>query len=193
MSLTVTGGRLGGRRIVAPAGPRLRPTPARVKEAVFSILAPRLAGARVLDMYAGSGALGIEALSRGAAAAVFVEADARTTTALAATLQSLDLTSVARIVRGRIERVIARLEGPFDLIFADPPYALAPPVDLFERLLADEYLASGALLLYEHAARSQPTLPPTLRLLRHCRWGEVALSIIAAAEDPHLALEKGEG
>ena len=127
--LRITGGELGGRRIRVPRGARdLRPTTERVREAVFSILGD-VSGARVLDLFCGSGALGIEALSRGAAEATLV--DTRPAAARR-NLESLELTERARAVRADVGRVLRRAEaGSFDLVLCDPPYRLA------DRLAAD--------------------------------------------------------
>jgi len=133
----IVGGRLGGRRLVAPKDPRVRPTPDRVREAWMSILAPELPGARVADLYAGSGALGLEALSRGAARADFVELAPASLAALRANIEALGLGAVARVHRADALRFARRLgPGAYDVVFADPPYpsdAAAQLVALFRR------------------------------------------------------------
>ena len=124
--MRVVAGRLGGRRLSAPPGRSTRPTSDRVREAVFSILGP-LDGARVLDLYAGSGALGIEALSRGAAAAVFVERDSRTAAVLRNNLTALGLDAELRRADVLAALREARERGEtYDLVLCDPPYRLAP-------------------------------------------------------------------
>jgi 16S rRNA (guanine966-N2)-methyltransferase len=115
----VVAGDFRGRRLAAPRGTRTRPTADRVREALFSMLGD-VSGARVLDLYAGSGALGIEALSRGAASAVFVERDPRAVAAIERNLESLGLQQ--EVVRQDAVRFLARAEGMFDLVFCDPPY-----------------------------------------------------------------------
>jgi 16S rRNA (guanine966-N2)-methyltransferase len=120
----VVAGRLGGRRINAPRGRATRPTSDRVREALFSLLGP-VEGASVLDLFAGSGALGIEALSRGAAAVDFVETDARAVAAIRANLDALGLER-ARVHRRDALGYLRAGAGPYDLIFADPPYSCAP-------------------------------------------------------------------
>jgi len=129
--MRVVAGRFGGRRLTAPPGRATRPTADRVREALFSILGP-LEGLRVLDLFAGSGALGIEALSRGAASAVFVERRARAAAAISANLSTLGIE--ARVVHGdalaflrtRAAELRAGTTEPFDLVFLDPPYSSAP-------------------------------------------------------------------
>jgi 16S rRNA (guanine966-N2)-methyltransferase len=115
----VVAGEFRGRRLAAPRGARTRPTADRVREALFSMLGD-VSGARVLDLYAGSGALGIEALSRGAASAVFVERDPRAVAAIERNLESLGLEQ--EVLRQDAVRFLARARGTFDLVFCDPPY-----------------------------------------------------------------------
>jgi 16S rRNA (guanine966-N2)-methyltransferase len=118
----VVAGAFGGRRLQAPKGDRTRPTADKVREALFSILGP-VEGLRVLDLFAGSGALGIEALSRGAAAATFVDDAAP---AVAAVRRNLaEVGAEGEVVRRDVLRWLASAEGPYDLVFADPPYDLA--------------------------------------------------------------------
>jgi 16S rRNA (guanine966-N2)-methyltransferase len=126
--LRITGGELGGRRIRAPKGPKLRPTTERVREAVFSILGD-VSGARVLDLFCGTGALAIEALSRGASEATLVDTHPA---AARRNLEALELTDRARTVRSDAARFLRRAEeGSYDLVLCDPPYSLA------DRLAAD--------------------------------------------------------
>jgi 16S rRNA (guanine966-N2)-methyltransferase len=135
--LRITGGELGGRRIRAPKGTKVRPTTERVREAVFSILGD-VAGARVLDLFCGTGALAIEALSRGAAEATLVDIHPA---AARKNLEALDLTERARTVRSDAIRFLKRAErGSYDLILCDPPYRLA------DRLTAElDPLVQGVL------------------------------------------------
>lgn len=133
MRLRIVAGDLGGRYIEAPAGGRTRPTAARVREAWFSVLGRDVVDARVADLYAGSGALGIEALSRGAAHVHFVEADRRTADRLDRNLRALGLTSRSRVVRGAALRWIAGVGEGLDLVLADPPYGSSEAPELVER------------------------------------------------------------
>jgi 16S rRNA (guanine966-N2)-methyltransferase len=137
----VVAGEFRGRRLAAPRGVRTRPTADRVREALFSMLGD-VSGARVLDLYAGSGALGIEALSRGAGSAVFVDRDPRAVAAIERNLESLGLEQ--EVLRQDAVRFLARAKGTFDLVFCDPPY------DSASRLAAP--LAQGLpALTSEHA------------------------------------------
>jgi 16S rRNA (guanine966-N2)-methyltransferase len=121
----VVAGELRGRRLVAPPGRGTRPTSDRVREAIFSILGP-IHGARVLDLYAGSGALGIEALSRGAAEATFVDRDPEAVKAIHRNLDALGLS--APVHRRDVVAFLGSGAGPYDLVFVDPPYSGAPRV-----------------------------------------------------------------
>jgi 16S rRNA (guanine966-N2)-methyltransferase len=150
--MRVVAGRYRGRRIEAPPGRSTRPTSDRVREALFSILGD-VEGKRVLDLYAGSGALGIEALSRGAATATFVEKDGRTAAVIRANLDTLD--APGEVVRADALRWIATAnEAGFDLVLIDPPYDSAPGlgVVLSQRLPA--LLTHEAVIVSESHKRN---------------------------------------
>jgi 16S rRNA (guanine966-N2)-methyltransferase len=168
----VIAGEFKGRPLRTPKGMRTRPTADRVREALFSILGD-VAGARVLDLYAGSGALGIEALSRGAASAVFVERDPRATAVIERNLRSLGLEEA--VVRGDALRFLRRAEGGFDLVFCDPPYDSVPRIagPLAERLPA--LLAKGARTVTESDKRRPLELPFTL--LAERTYGDTRIAI----------------
>jgi 16S rRNA (guanine966-N2)-methyltransferase len=168
----VVAGEFRGRRLAAPRGMRTRPTMDRVREALFSMLGD-VSGARVLDLYAGSGALGIEALSRGAESAVFVERDARAAAVIERNLSSLGLEQ--RVVRQDAVRFLARAEGMFDLVFCDPPYdsasRLAGP--LAERLPA--VTSQAARIVTESDKRTPLELP--FPLLTERTYGDTRIAI----------------
>ena len=165
----------------APSGRAVRPTPARVKEALFSILGQRIDGARVLDLFAGSGALGFEALSRGAAHVTFVESHRRTAEALTRTARALALVDRAMVIAAPAERVAARLAGRYDIVFADPPFALPYPAALFGQLRASGALDAQTLVVYEHSSANVAPDDARFALLRTARYGAVALSFLKAA------------
>ena len=171
--MRVVAGRLGGRRLRAPRGRETRPTSDRVREALFSMLGP-LDGVRVLDLFAGSGALAIEALSRGAAEAVLVERDPRAVAAIERNLEPLGASAVVRR-RDVLAYLRESAEGPFDLVFADPPYdaasGLAAP--LGEEL--PKLVSEGARIVIESDKRKQLVLP--LPLLRERTYGDTAIAI----------------
>jgi 16S rRNA (guanine966-N2)-methyltransferase len=168
-----------GRRLkVPPSG--VRPTGDRAREGLFNSLGTLLdlEGAVVLDLYAGSGALGLEALSRGAASVVFVESGPRVLPVLRANLAAVGLAG-GRVVAGSVPTVIA---GPpparFDLVLADPPYAtpVAEVLGVLQALVAGEWLAEEAVLVVERSSREEPWEWPTpLRGLRDRRYGEAVL------------------
>jgi 16S rRNA (guanine966-N2)-methyltransferase len=152
--MRIVGGQFGGRRLTIPRDTRVRPTADRVREAWMSILADALPGARVLDLYAGSGALGLEALSRGAASADFVELNPPSLRALEANVAALQVGAQARVHRGDALRYAERLEaGAYDVAFADPPYTRDDAARLvalfrrtpFARILSVEHRAAERL------------------------------------------------
>jgi 16S rRNA (guanine966-N2)-methyltransferase len=153
--MRVVAGLYGGRRLVSPSGSATRPTSDRVREALFSILGPAVEGARVLDLFAGSGALGIEALSRGAATAVFVDSSARAVAAIRTNLETLGIDADVRRMdaRGAL-RTPSEPSDPYDLVFLDPPYRRAAELgrELSEALPA--VLAGGARVVSESDRRA---------------------------------------
>jgi len=164
--LRVIAGELGGRRLRAPNGQRTRPTSERVREALFSILHSDVAlqGATVLDLYAGSGALGIEALSRGAERAIFVEQDAIAARTLLENLHAMGLGNRAQLVQRPVRAALSQILalGPFQVIFADPPYKSAELPWLLEALSSSTAtssgLAAGGFLVVERASRDADDL-----------------------------------
>ncbi|HEY6425330.1 MAG TPA: 16S rRNA (guanine(966)-N(2))-methyltransferase RsmD [Pseudonocardiaceae bacterium] len=175
----IVAGVAGGRRLaVPPYG--TRPTSDRVREAVFSALQARrdLDGARVLDLYAGSGALGLEALSRGAAHVRFVESDRRAAAVLRRNVEALGLPG-AEVTTGAVQVVLDAEPGqPYDVVLADPPYALdeATLSGALSALAGGGWLAPGALLVVERAARAvPPTWPDGVVALTHRRYGDTVV------------------
>jgi 16S rRNA (guanine(966)-N(2))-methyltransferase RsmD len=178
----IVGGELGGRRLAVPPGRDVRPTSDRAREALFGTLGSllELTGARVLDLYAGSGAVGLEALSRGAGHALLVEADPRAAAAIRSNAAALGLADRARVVRDRVERVLTAgpTGDPYQLAFADPPYAL-PDAELdavLAALVEHGWLAGSAVVVVERSSRGAgPTWPASLRPEKQRRYGEGAL------------------
>ena len=186
--MRITGGTLRSRAIRAPRGQATRPTSDRVREALFGILesAGVVRGARVLDLYAGTGALALEALSRGAARAVLVESSREALAAVRGNVASLDLAEVARVLAVDVREAVRRLAGeaPFDRVLADPPWAL---VDTGEapRVLADlarsTLLAEGALVVLEHASRTPSPRIEGLTEQQSRRYGDASLTFYKPA------------
>jgi 16S rRNA (guanine966-N2)-methyltransferase len=178
-SLRVIAGRLGGRRLSAPRGQVTRPTGARVREALFAILGP-LDGVRVLDLYAGTGALSIEALSRGAERAVLVEHDRNALACVRENIDALGLAPQTTVVPLRLPRALtpALEHGPFELVLCDPPWAdLATAAALLARLPREAGLAPGARLVLEHAEKDEPPALPGLAVVDRRTWGDTAVTM----------------
>lgn len=176
--MRVIGGELGGQKLVAPRGWKVRPTSDRAREAIFSVLGPRVADARVLDLYCGTGALAIEALSRGAAAAVLVDRDTR---AALGNVERLGLGERAELIRADVSRwLAARASGEgvtvFDLVFIDAPYRLADRVGQELDTQLPGLLAEGGRTIVESGAR-RPLRVDSLPRLRQRRYGAADVSI----------------
>lgn len=188
IGLRVTGGTLGGRRLRAPRG-GVRPSADRVREATFARLGD-LAGAAVLDLYAGSGVLGVEAISRGAASVVFVERAPGSLSVLRANVELLGLGPVARIERGDAPRTVRRLGRSgqrFDLVLLDPPYAGDELGRALEALVASGVLARGAMVVVESGRRHPVPEVAGLAPLDERRYGDTVitrLSAPCAEQDP---------
>ncbi len=177
----IIAGTAGGRTLRTPPGSGTRPTSDRVREALFSALQSRgaVAGARVVDLYAGSGALGLEAASRGAESVLLVESDARAVSVIRDNIAALDLPA-ARVTRASVLAVVSTepAGGPVALALLDPPYSLGEEdLALVLGYLSDRWLAEDALVVVERSTRSpEPTWPGALeRLGKGRRYGETTL------------------
>ena len=157
----------------------LRPTSDKLRETLFNIVAPHIEGARVLDVFAGTGAIALEALSRGAASATCVEQDRRAVALIEANRERCGAGNRCVIIRDAVERALSRAVtgGPFDLVVIDPPYDYAALGDAV--LSAAAQRAEGGLLVLEHAARVAPPAPAGLVVTRTVRSGDSALSFYA--------------
>ena len=171
--MRVVAGEFRGRRLQAPRGRSTRPTADRVREALFSMLGD-VSGARVLDLYAGSGALGIEALSRGAASAVFVERDAAAVAAIRRNLEAVGA-GAADVRRQDVLRFLAAATDRFDLVFADPPYDSAPRLAGPLSAALPAVLDENALIVTESSRRTPLEL--TLPLARERTYGDTRIAI----------------
>jgi 16S rRNA (guanine(966)-N(2))-methyltransferase RsmD len=182
-TLTITGGTLRSRRVQTPPGRAVRPTPARVKEALFSILGSRVDDARVLDLFAGTGALGFESISRGAAHVTFVEKHRPTADALRATARALGVAEQVDVIAAPAERAARVLSGRYDVVFADPPYAHPYPAAAFGELRGRRAIDGETTVVYEHSSREPAPADPRMRLERTERYGEVALAFMHPLEE----------
>jgi len=178
--MRVVAGSSGGRRLKAPTGRKLRPTSERVREAMFNSLGSldAIAGASVVDLFAGTGALGIEALSRGATSATFVEADQGAIRAIHDNMRATGLEARAHVVHADVSRWLDRASAdPFDVAFADPPYAFSDWASLLARVPA-------RLVVVE--ARSHIEVGESWRALRSRRYGDTVVTLARRrpADDP---------
>jgi 16S rRNA (guanine966-N2)-methyltransferase len=188
--MRIVAGEFRGRQLSTPSGDATRPTAARAREALFAILRD-LSDERVLDLYAGSGALGLEALSRGAERVVLVESSKAAQQAIRENLLALGVGTRATLLPLRAEASFKALErlGPFSLVFADPPWADAQAaLAVLEKLAEYSLLAPAARLVLEHAARTPPVAKNGARLnaVDTRRWGDTAITIFELGQAPGL-------
>ena len=177
--MRVIAGRLKGRRLKAPTWDGLRPTSDKLRETLFNILAPRMDGARVVDGYAGTGAVGIEAISRGAAHVTFIERDRRAVALIEENLKNCGVDEGYTLRRGDVATVLPALgSNAFDVILLDPPYDIAattPALESSARALADD-----GLIVLEHATRREVDDVAQLEAVRRVKSGDSTLTMFAA-------------
>ena len=190
--MRVIAGAFRGRRLTVPAGDGVRPTKDIVREAVFSALDARgaIVEAAVLDLYAGSGALAIESLSRGATSAVLVERDRAALDAIGQNISLLGIGGNARVARATVESFLAGpppREAPFDLVFADPPYETPDPeiAALVHALRGPGWIAADALIVVERPARAPNAAPSGFRACWERTFGDT-LVVFVDAEEPSI-------
>jgi 16S rRNA (guanine966-N2)-methyltransferase len=178
--MRVIAGSQKGRRLRASEGLDIRPTSGRVKEALFSIIGGRIGGARFLDLYAGTGAIGIEALSRGAQRVAFVESNPASLRLLKTNLDHCRLSSAVDIYPCTTESFLERVKmsnATFDIVFADPPYRMDSACRLLPSLAQSAIIATQTTVILEHPTKQ--IMPPhigRLRWLRQYRYGDTSLS-----------------
>jgi 16S rRNA (guanine966-N2)-methyltransferase len=176
----IVAGSLRGSRIDVPEAAGLRPTPDRVRETLFNWLMPVIGGSRCLDLFAGTGALGIEALSRGAAAVDFVETDARLADALRVNLMRLKQSS--RVIRSDALRFLAEGDARYDVVFLDPPFAAGLWTAAAHALETQQRLAATAWIYVESPAEEIPELPAAWSVHRESRAGAVRFALYRRAD-----------
>jgi 16S rRNA (guanine966-N2)-methyltransferase len=188
--MRITGGTFRSRALRAPRGQATRPTSDRVREALFGILdsSGAIVGASVLDLYAGTGALALEALSRGATRATLVESSRAALDAIGANVATLGVRDRAQVIAADVPRAVARVarEGPFDLVLADPPWALVDSgeaLDVLADLVGSGALSDSATLVLEHASRSSAAQLDVhgLRRIQSRRYGDTTLTFYKPA------------
>ena len=175
---------MGSRKLKSPKGMNVRPTPGRVKESLFSILQTRIDGSRFLDLYAGTGAIGFEAASRGAQKVVSVEGHRETAEAIREAAEQFGVDDRVEVISAPVDRALYRLEGEFDIVYADPPYADEMPMQMFRLLLERNLLAEDALVIFEHGARTILPEIPGYRSVREEVYGDVALAFFTPSGRP---------
>jgi len=181
--MRVIAGRYKGRRLKAPTWDGLRPTSDKLRETLFNILAPRIERARVCDGYAGTGAVGIEALSRGAAHVTFVERDRRAVALIAANIVSSGAaenssSATYTVETGDVDATLRARPAAFDVIWLDPPYDSAAALEA-----AAAALAPGGLLVLERATRLEPDVPALLARIRDVKSGDSTLTFFTRTPD----------
>jgi 16S rRNA (guanine966-N2)-methyltransferase len=178
----VIAGSARGRLLKVPKGMFVRPTADRVKESVFAILSPLLGQAAVLDLYAGSGALGIEALSRGAERAVFVEKNAAAAACIKANLEIAGVKSLATVMTMPVARalhLLSKHKETFDLVFMDPPYERSLVIKTLHDLQKAEVVKPGSICVIEHSSREE--IPPKVEkftIYRQVCFGDTSVSFL---------------
>ena len=176
--MRIIAGEYKGRRLTAPTWEGLRPTSDKLRETLFNILAPRIEGARVVDGFAGTGAIGLEALSRGAAHVTFIERDRRAAALIGRNAAACGAEGRYTIETGDVATVLRRSHDPaFDLIALDPPYGYAD-IGAVLSAAADRLNANGLVVL-ERATRREPDVPPTLVRTRDVKSGDSTLTFLA--------------
>jgi 16S rRNA (guanine(966)-N(2))-methyltransferase RsmD len=185
--MRVSAGQAKGRKLDVPRSGRVRPTQDRVREAIFNALGEAVLDARVLDLFAGAGGLGIEALSRGAAHAVFVEQDARTARMLRANVERLGLRPRAEVWQAPAARAVLDLHtrgARFDLVLMDPPYRTRLAQTTLDAVCAASILADSAVVVVETYARDPVGAPPGTSKVRERRYGDTLVAFVR--RDPAL-------
>ncbi len=182
MSLRIISGELKGRRLFSPKGVKTRPTADRIRESIFNILAPLIPGSVVLDLFAGTGALGIEALSRGASFAIFVDSDKDALSVIEKNIGTCRLQGRIKIIRTDITKknIALKNEDPsVDLVFMDPPYNKNLIKPALINLSASRYLQKNALIIIEHAlTETIPEYVPEYKLSDQRRYGKTLVSFL---------------
>ncbi len=174
--MRVTGGTGRGRRLKVPSGSRVRPTSDKVKQALFNILGDRIVDAAFLDLFAGAGGIGIEALSRGARRVVFVDSSRESIDVIKHNIEQAEFGDRAKTVLSKVESFLRKQPGSYDIVFLDPPYAeeLQP---LLELIIAAGVVQTDGIVIAEHFKKQpSPDEAGPLSLYREARYGDTVLA-----------------
>lgn len=180
MSIRISGGVARSLRLPPVREPGTRPTSSRVRSAIFSMLGDAVANARVLDLFSGTGAYGVEALSRGASWVDFVEVQSRRCAAIRGALDHLGYVDKAAVYCAKAERAAALLEGSYDLVFLDPPYGYEVLNDFMDGLASSRLVHQDSLIIAEHSRHHTPlAMHGAFHLAKQRRYGDTVVSIYA--------------
>ena len=173
--MRITGGTGRGRRLKAPTGPHVRPTSDKVKQALFNIIGDRIEGAAFLDLFAGAGGIGIEALSRGARRVVFVDDSRESLSVVRINVEQAGFSDRAQLVLSKADSFLGKPSGPYDIVFLDPPYAmeLGPLLGL---IAASGIVKPGDVIAEHFKKHPSPPAAGALTLYREARYGDTVLA-----------------
>ena len=178
MSLRVSGGRYKGRTLRVAPGSTTRPSSQVVRAALFSIISPQIENAKVLDLFAGTGSLGIEALSRGALKAHFVENNHKQFIALNKNLENFSLANETKVFPVSVEKALDTFTETYDVVFLDPPYDYPGVDNLVVKIIKSKILVENGTIILEHSRRvSAPKELPDVRLVKEKTYGDTQISI----------------
>ena len=176
--MRVVSGNVRGLKLVAPAGEDTRPTLDRVKEAVFSMLSPYIYDSVVLDAFAGSGALGVECLSRGAEFAVFADSDKNAVKCIKTNLQNAKFEDKSTVYFGNILDYVKSCDKKFDIIFLDPPYESGLYIEVLEAIQKKELLSDEGIIVVEWDYSKKPDFGGLFVILKEKKYGRVGISLL---------------
>jgi 16S rRNA (guanine966-N2)-methyltransferase len=182
--MRIISGQQKGRRISAGKGARIRPTSDRVRESIFNVLREEVEGKRILDLFAGAGGLGLEALSRGAGWVTFVDSSPRSVNLLKSNLEKLNMRDCSKVIKLDGLKALKRLEDTFDLIFADPPYGKGFVQRIVDSVVRSRILQEGGILVLEHHKKETFGCSPELSVLKQSRFGDTIISFLMKRKLP---------
>lgn len=181
--MRVIAGLARGRKLKSGKGDKARPTTDRVKESLFNILLNLTVNADILDLFAGFGGIGIEAISRGANSVVFVEQDSKHVKIIMENLELTGLSESAQVVRGDVLKAIPRLDQKFDIIYLDPPYTAGLYEQTLNLLLEHNLLKRKGIIICEHSANQHIQYTKDFELLKYKSYGETGLTFLAVNDN----------